>query len=446
MGDARPLRSWRLAAYASPALPLAALTLPVYILLPTFYARDLGLGLSTVGAILLLARLWDVVVDPAIGVLSDRLATRWGRRRPWVVAGLPLTMAAIWFLFVPGQGAGGAHLLAWSLALHLGWTLMILPMYALGAELSGDYHQRSRIAGFREGAVLLGTVVAIGLPALAGLGDQPAAALRLLALLLVVLLPLTVLLFVLAVREPPWTPAAGAPGLRRGLRLMAGNAPFRRLIAAYLLNGFANSLPATVFLLFVDSILHAPGSAGPLLLLYFGVGVCAIPLWLFVARHVDKHRVWCGAMLANCAVFLWVPLLGPGDLPVFTAIVVLSGLALGADLVLPPSMQADVVDVDRVESGQQRTGLFFALWSMATKLALAAAVGAAFPILEAAGYDAAAPDGTGDLALALLYGTVPVAFKLAAVALMWRYPLTRRHQAEIRDRIEAAGGPEQVRA
>lgn len=444
MGDARPLRSWRLAAYAAPALPLAALTLPVYILLPTFYARDLGLGLSTVGAILLVARLWDMAADPVIGVLSDRLATRWGRRRPWVVAGLPLTMAAIWFLFVPPHGSGVLHLLAWSLALHLGWTLMILPMYALGAELSGDYHERSRITAFREAAILLGTLAALGLPTLAGFGDQPAAALRLLALPLVWLLPLAIAIFVLAVPEPRPDRAAGPPpGLVGGLRLMAANAPFRRLIAAYLLNGFANSLPATLFLLFVGDVLRAPGLAGPLLLLYFGTGVCAIPLWLALARRVDKHRLWCLAMLANCAVFLWVPLLGAGDVTAFAVILGCSGLFLGADLVLPPSMQADVVDVDTVEGGPQRTGLFFALWSMATKLALATAVGAAFPILDAAGFVAGALDGVGDWALALLYGTLPVAFKLAAVALMWRYPLTQRRQAEIRGRIEigAVGSP-----
>ena len=117
----------------------------------------------------------------------------------------------------------------------------------------------------------------------------------------------------------------------------------------------------------------------------------------------------------------------------------LSGFSLGADLALPASMQADVVDLDRVATGRRRTGLFFAVWGMATKLAGAVAVGIAFPVLAALGFTTAGGnDGTALTGLALLYGGLPVVLKLAAVALVWRFPLDESAQAELQRRLQAA--------
>lgn len=434
----RSLTARVLAAYGAPALPLAALTLPVYIYLPTFYAKTLGLGLATVGAVLLVARIVDVLSDPVIGQLSDHVQTRFGRRRPWIVAGTPVVMASIWFLFVPDAEAGLGHLLLWSVLLYVGWTMMILPLSAWGAELSDDYHERSRITAFREGFVLAGTLFALGLPAALGYGDasQAAGALRILATAVVVLLPLAVLALLVMTPEPA-VKAWRTVRLREGARLLRGNRPFRRLIAAYLLNGIANGLPATLFLLFVTHVLQEEAQAGLLLFLYFVSGVVAVPLWLRLSYRFGKHKVWSAAMIAACAVFVWVPLLGPGDFYWFVAVCVLTGIGLGADLVLPPSMQADVVDLDTLESGAQRTGLFFALWGMVTKLALAVAVGLAFPLLDLAGFDEQGGNaGFALFALAGLYSLAPVIFKAGAIVLMWEYPITAGKQAEIRQRVD----------
>ena len=439
----QPLAARQLIAYGAPALPLAALTLPVYVYLPQFYAQEMGLGLATVGLVLLLARIWDVFTDPVIGILSDRTPLRWGRRRAWVLAGTPLVMLAVWTLLVPGQGAGWAHLLGWSLVLYLGWSMVILPLNAWGAELSTAYHERTRIAGFREGAVLLGTLVALTLPPLLGVGEAGEAreALRIIAILVLVLLPPTVLALVVLTPEPR-VRRHGAVGFVAGLRLMADNRPFRRLILAYLVNAVANGLPATLFLLFVEHVLRAGDEAGVLLLVYFLCGLLGVPLWVRLSRRFGKNRTWCGAMLASCGVFIWAPFLAAGDVGWFVVVCVLTGLCVGADLVLPSAMQADVVDEDTAVSGAQRTGLFFAVWSMATKLSLALAVGLAFPVLDFAGFseDGASPPEALAV-LAVLYGGVPVIFKLMAIVLMRGYVLTADRQRTLRDQLDESAEP-----
>lgn len=429
----------RLIAYGLPGLPVAALGVPLYVFLPTFYSSDLGLPLGAVGAALLVARLWDVVTDPVVGALSDRTRGRFGRRRPWMVASLPLLVLSVWMLFRPMDGAGAGYLALWSVALYLGWTMLALPHGAWGAELSEDYNERARISGAREIAVVLGTLVAAGLPAALGIdGDgSPGAVLWVLAPALAVALPVAVLVSVFAV--PDRGVALGAPvPWRQAGALLAANRPFKRLILAYLVNGVANGLPATLFLLFVTHVLAAPAMQGPLLFVYFLCGILGVPVWLALTRRIGKHRAWCVAMAINCAVFAWVPLLGAGDVWPFLAICILSGLCLGADLVLPSAIQADVVDVDTAAGGGRRTGLYLAFWGMATKLALALAVGTAFPLLEAAGFDATATANTPSalLTLALLYAGAPVVFKIGAIALMWRFPLDEAAQSDLRRRID----------
>jgi len=427
-----------LVAYGAPALPLAALVLPVYVFLPQFYATQVGLGLSAVGTLLVLARLWDVVTDPVIGIASDRLNTRFGRRRPWVVAGTPVVMLAVWHLFVPPDGAGSAYLLVWSLLLYTGWTMMILPLSAWGAELSPDYDERSRISAFREGFVVAGTLMALAIPAALGYvdADEAGPALRVVAIVVIVLLPLTVAALLLRTPEPPPV-LRQRVSWREGARVLARNAPMRRLVTAYLLNGIANGLPATLFLLFVSNVLEESSRAGILLFVYFLSGILAVPVWVRLSYRFGKHRVWSAAMIWACAIFVWVPLLGPGDLWLFVAVCVTTGVALGADLVLPAAMQADVVDLDTLETGEQRTGVYFAIWGMVTKLALAGAVGLAFPLLDLAGFEDGARNSTSALfALSALYALAPVIFKAASIVLMLGYPITAERQAEVRRAID----------
>ncbi len=411
--------------------------LPLYVHLPAFYADEVGVGLAAVGGALLVARLWDVITDPVAGLLSDRISTPWGRRRPWMIAGLPLVLVAAWFLFQPLEGVGWLYLVGWTMALYLGGSLIQLPYTAWGAELSPDYHERSRISAAREVFVVIGTLLAAGLPAL--VGDDRAEVLRLLAWGLLFVLPVAVVVCCALV---PDAPVVRRQSLRprESLAILAGNGPFRRLIVAYFLNGIANGLPATLFLLFVEHVLKAPGWSGPLLFIYFCAGIGAVPLWLHLSRRWGKHRVWMAAMVWACAIFVLVPLLGAGDTWWFLAVCVLTGTALGADLVLPASMQADVIDLDTLRSGQRRAGLYFALWGVATKLALALGVGIAFPALEWAGFSTEAEVNTASslFALAALYSLVPVAFKLLSIGLMRGYPITQARQEDIRRRIENA--------
>lgn len=432
-----------LAAYGLPAVPLAMLSLPAHIYLPTFFVEHLGLSLAAVGLVFLLARLWDFVSDPIIGHLSDRMTTPWGRRRPWIALGTPLIMVAVYHLFMPAADITTGEIAIWLIVLATGWTMLILPLLAIGAELSGDYDQRSRIAGVREAFVVVGTLMAIALPAVyafEGTAASPAA-LEAVGWLIIIALPLAVIVMFAMVPDPRslgWQRA----GWRSTATALARNRPLRRLILAWLLNGAANGLPATLFLLFVSHRLAAPDAAGMLLAIYFVSGIAAVPVWLALSRRWGKHRTWTVAMLWACAVFPFAAVLDAQAVWPFALICILTGASLGADLALPAAIQADVVDHDLAAGGTHRTGLIFALGSMVTKLSLALAVGISFPLLAWLGFSADGGNAPGALAgLAFLYCLLPVPLKLIACALMWRFPLGQAQQTALQAAIAQHANP-----
>jgi glycoside/pentoside/hexuronide:cation symporter, GPH family len=430
-----------LVAFGGLALPLAALNLPFYVYLPTFYARDLGVELGTVGIILLLARVLDVFTDPIVGTLGDRTSTRFGRRRPWVLASIPLLLFASWRLFLPPEDAGGFYLFLWSSLAYLAWTMILLAYSAWGAELSADYNERSRIFGARESFVILGILTAAALPTLIGSDPGSRETMASIFWMMAIALPIATVVLFTRIRERPYAEAHAIPFVR-GLRIALANRPFRQLVFAYLLNGVANGLPATLFLLFVQHVIVSPDAGGPLLLLYFASGLVAIPFWLRVSARIGKHRAWSLSMLWVCCVFVFVPFLGEGDVWWFALVCLSSGVSLGADLALPTAMQADVVDADSVETGNKRAGFYFALWSMATKLSFALAVGIAFVALEQIGFvaDAARNDELALFALTSLYALLPLVMKLASIGLVWNFEIDAARYGELRKKLAAAQG------
>jgi len=439
-----------LQVYASVAFPLAAAFIALQVVIPTFYAETTGLSLTTVGLVLLAARLWDLFTDPVVGTLSDRTPGRLGKRKAWMIAATPIILIAVWQLFVPPENAGWQHLMIWTLLIYVGGTMAIVPMNAWGAELSPDYDERSRISGTRAAYGLTGTLFALLLIAVAAGGTKDLQEpLRWIALLSIVTLIITASFtaFLVPDKAPITLPDNT---LKEGIKLLRTPNPFRQLLTAFLLNSCGNAIPATLFLLYVSYVIGVPDVAGKLLFLYFVCAACSVPIWIRFATRFGKHQTWIVAILLTCLFFLIVPFLDHETRHIYYAIVILTGITAGADLVLPVAIKGDLIEWDHYTNGLKRPGLFFAMWGPTTKLAFGLAIGIAFPLLELAGFSTATASAMaseanatsisqapGVWALALLYGIPSIGFKLFAVWLMRDYPIDREEHDRIRRALEA---------
>jgi Na+/melibiose symporter-like transporter len=434
-------------AYGAPAFAFAMLLLPPYVLLPVFYSQTMGLSLQLVGYVVVACRIFDAFTDPLIGTLSDRTRSRLGRRRVWVLCAVPLTVIAVMMLFMPPPDPSIWWFAAGLAGLTLAWTMLLLPYSAWGSELSPDYNVRTFVVGVREGFGLAGTLVVVSIPAVMtafGYVD-PKDHMFAVGGTIVVALAIFSLPLLSFVPDPDSTTTHVVPPRFR-VRDVLSNAPFVRLVMAYLINSLANGLPATLFILFVGHVLGLPELYGPLLLAYFVSALLAIPIWFLISKRLGKHRTWAFAMLLACAVFSLTPfVVVQGELIPFLVITVLTGIAAGADMALPSSIQADVIDVDTLNTGANRAGLFFAIWGVVTKLSFALAA-LSFPLLEWSGFSASAISADGqtsnpEASLALLvalYAIVPVILKLVACSLIWRFPLGEAEHRAVRDKLGSA--------
>lgn len=413
------LNNRELAAYAAAALPLAAAALPVYVHAPKFYS-GLGLDLALIGVLLLAVRLLDAVSDPLLGLLADRVPQRWGGRKAMLVAAVPAIAAGMWLLFhPPANGSGLASWLVLSLILvYLGLSAASISYFALGSAWSRDYAERTRITAARGAAALMGVLLAAALPEWLAQRYGTAAGLGLFSIAYVPLLVAAVALTVLA--GPRVGAAAVAEALRIGdvLRPLR-NPRFRRLAAIFLVNGVAAAIPATLVLFYVADVLQRPDLTALFLVLYFVAGAAGMPAWVRIAAHTGKARAWLLAMVLAVAAFISAWFLGPGDVTAFAIVCVLSGLAFGADLALPASLLADVIDDDEGRDGRP-DGAYFGLWHLLEKLALALAAGLALPLLQVLGYAPGAVAGAGS-ALSWVYALLPCAIKLAAALMLWLF-------------------------
>lgn len=156
---ARITPTFAISAYAAPGVPEAMLLYCASLVIPGFYATEMGLSTQVIGISMVVARMFDAVIDPVIGYLSDRSAHLWGGRKPWLAAGAVVSSVAVAFLYAPHKGIGAGYYLGWTICLYFGWTMAIIPYDAWGADISSEYFERTRIFTYRATAYYLGSLL-----------------------------------------------------------------------------------------------------------------------------------------------------------------------------------------------------------------------------------------------------------------------------------------------
>jgi len=436
------LGRFRLIAYSAPSLVTSVAALPMALFVPAFYAGDLGVPLAAVGGAIAFSRLLDVVTDPLMGTLSDRLRMPIGRRKPWMILGAPLFTISIWKIFVPGASASATYLLFWSALLYVGFTMIDLPHKAWGAELSSDYDERSRITSWREGLSVAGQVMLLGvLVWLAAEGiDDAADQLRGIALAVVIGLPLLLILCVSSVPEGgPERFAHARRSTLAGLLIVARNPAFRRMVGCVLFFVSGVAIQGTLHRLVLADVMHDASRFPLMILLENGATLLGVPIWLAISLRIGKHRALMAAALWIALWSLPLVFLRAGETTLLIVTIVIRGSSFASILFLANSIAADVIDVDTLESGEQRSGLFFAVWGMMTKLSLALGVLLGTTLPAAFGYEpsAAVTPPAIQLRLMVIYGLVPAVLMTIGALFLRGFPITRERHAEVRAALNA---------
>ena len=395
--------------------------LPVYVHIPKLYAGELGMPLALIGAILLAARLLDALQDPLLGYLSDRCAHFPRGRSIPIVLGLPLLGAGFVGLFHPPQ-ANQMGLAIWLmvnlLVVYMGFSAACISYFAMGAELSDDHHQRTRVTATRSAFGLLGVLIAAAAPGF--LGSDIGSGLAIFSLGFLPVLIVAAFVTLRATARPVVPSKSNAP--LRSILLPLRNRKFRWLMAVFILSGIAGAIPGTLILFYVEDIVRRPDLAGVFLALYFLFGALGMPVWIAASRRLGKKYAWIGGMFLAVLAFVWAYVLKAGDVVAFGVVCAVSGIAYGAELAIPPSMLADVVDEEAGRERQRPDGAYFGLWQTIEKFNLAAAAGIALPLLAWVGYEpGTAQHQSGSLAA--VYALIPTAIKLGAAALLWAAPV-----------------------
>jgi GPH family glycoside/pentoside/hexuronide:cation symporter len=494
----KPLSRWVLASYGAPAMPLSMVALPMAVYLPAVYADSEGFGLSLgfVGLVMVLSRVFDGITDPLVGFFSDRMRTRWGRRKPFVLLGTPIYIAGICLLFIPPIEFSDVEILGvtinsgypWMLATlvltYVGSTIKDVPYSAWGAELSANYNERTLVTSWREGFSVSGSLIGAFTPAIIFFFgyDKPADAVFFLALAIAFVMPILVANAVISTPEFPVreTNSERLP-LRESFRYVWKNEPYRRLVIIFLFSTLGAAMTNTLSFFFVKHVLLAGDLYGFYLAPYFISQIVAIPLWFKLSRRIGKHRatmvaigwyaLWsCFIPLIAIAPMVWfdpfeisriltflpegayqsavgyfegIP---TGKFLFFIVVMCLKGSAIGALSALPYAMAADVVDLDAAQTGKRQGGAYFSIWSMTRKLAYALGLLIGTNLVVLFGFDSLTdPLNTTNTTFALLmlavtYSVIPAVFKFVAMPLLWNYSLTEDRLKEVQATI-AAGTP-----
>lgn len=442
-----PLRT-KLAFGSGDVGPAIATAIMSFFLL-YFFTDVARLSPAVAGTILLVTKIWDAVNDPIVGLLSDRIHTRWGRRRPWLLFGAVPFGVAFFLLFqVPPLGETGkvVYYLVVSLAMDTAFTVVNVPYTALTPELSRDYDERTSLNAYRFAfSITSGLLAAVLHPIIvntvaASTSLQTGYAIA--ALIWAVMCTVPFFIAFAGTREQH-TPAEEAPmPFLPGLRYVFANRAFRYVTGIYLLSWLVVQTVSTLIVYYMTYWMRQPEAISLVLLAVQGSALIWLFIWSAVSRRLGKKGVYLIGMTAWVVVSLLLFAVQPDwPLSVVIALAALAGIGVSVAYLVPWAMLPDVIELDELQTGRRREGTFYGFFVLLQKLGLAAGLFLVGQVLELAGYRTPPPNVTipieqpesALLAIRLMIGPAAALVLILGMLLVSRFPITKfTHEQTLR--------------
>ena len=419
-----------------------------------FYTDTLGLAPLYLSAVMFAGSLWDAVSDQIMGQISDRTHWARGRRRPYLLIGAVPVGLFFYLILAPPRSLEGVHLFVYvfvvRILLFTATTVVAVPLYALVPEMAQTYHGRTRLTAFREACSNIGDLLGMIAPLLflmyftKSMGDGPEAQRR--AYAAVGLFGAAVAVVALAASyagayEDPDFRRTTTVDWRAGLHAMRTNQAFRTLILSALFPAMAVQIVAGLFLYVITHVLRVEDEmfTGLAFLAYVGAALVSYPMWLHLARRFGKAGAYRIACLLMAAAYAGVYALHEGTLGRLFPIMMAAGAGSAGFWMTLFAQLADIADLDELDSGARREGLFAGFASLMRKIGYALGGGAIGVGLWLVQYDGALDvQSAGTVfGLKVIFSVPTGIFVLVGAYIHRSYPLTEARHAEVMRQLDA---------
>lgn len=425
-------------------IPAAGYAFPLFFVQVYFlkFATDvLLLSPAIVGLLFGAGRMWDAVTDPIAGYLSDRTRTRLGRRRPWMFIAIPLLCVFFIMLWVPPSGLTGGALTVWTAVALIGfytaYTIYTIPHMSLGAELTREHHERSRVFGTRHVAFTLGVISAFGALQYAQSSSDQRAAAAAVALTGSAVFAVFLLLAPVGLRERAEYQGRGSAHPWAATRDVLNNTHARILIGTLFIEALGGGVLGVLAPYVSEYVLRRPDRVFILPACYVAASVISVPLWLRLARRYGKRDIWLVAMVVTATAFGATIFAGENDVLYVAVLLVIAGAAAGCGGAVGQSILADVIDWDELQSGERKEGAYSAAWGFAFKLGIGCVIILTGVALQAAEFRPNVEQAPVSLwTIKLLFGGLPLVGYLVGAFIFSHFSLTAEEHARVRARLD----------
>jgi len=415
----------------------------IQFFLMKFYTDGALILPSLAGNALFIGKIWDAINDPLFGWFTDRTKSRFGKRRVFMIFGaipLAISIALLWFVPTTDKIWTFVWIAVTFMLFDTVWTLTNVPYYALTSELTDDYDERSSLTTYRMAMAVPAYLVGAALtPAIVGLFALQRTGWAFIGILYGILAGLALLISAAGIRERSGlTLTKPEPSPFKSLLAALKNKPFVWLCIIYFIVNVSFAFIKILMAYYIEYQLLMKAENSMVMGLMLICVTISLPFWQWVGRKMDKGPAYGLGMLVGGAAVVLTFFLPHQSTGLIYLIAVLAGFGFSAQWIFPWAMVADVSDYDRVETGQQRSGMYYGVWGLATKISEALALAAVGWILTGFGYvPNVEQTPQALLGIRLFFGVIPAIFIFISLPLLFKYPITRKSHAEVRAKLEA---------